>query len=465
MEASNSLKILEQCRISPPPCSLAPKSLPLTFLDLLWLTCPNVQHILFYNYTQPSAHFTHHVLPTIKHSLSLALSRFPFLSGHLSWPPHSNNPSITYTHTDSVAVTVAQSALNFHHHVADYARDALQFHSLVPHLPCSETDSPVFSLQVTLFPNTGFSIGFAINHGVADGSTAHQFLSYWAEICKSDRCRSSKLPEPFYDRSVIRDPDGLEQIYLEDLKQFRGSLKSLRAREGSPFGGSSEDFVRETFVVTKTHVQRLEHWLSKLLQEKNMSKFYTSTFVLVLAYALVCLVKARGEEMKKKVQIGFATGCRTRLGYPIPKTYFGNCIGVCWTRAMESESIRERDGFLWASEAIGTSISDLEHGVLRGAEKWVKNSVVVPDGESTERVMIAGTLKLNFYDVDFGFGRPRKSEVISNEKKGGISLSESRDDGGVEIGLALKKHAMAQFSSLFVNGLKALDERVSTDFM
>lgn len=62
-----------------------------------------------------------------------------------------------------------------------------------------------------------------------------------------------------------------------------------------------------------------------------------------------------------------------------------------------------------------------------------------------------------FYNTDFGWGQPRKSNSVSKNLTGQICLSDSRNgDGGVEVGLVLKKHHMEAFTSLFVDGLESL---------
>ncbi|XXG39035.1 hypothetical protein AAC387_Pa01g0100 [Persea americana] len=68
---------------------------------------------------------------------------------------------------------------------------------------------------------------------------------------------------------------------------------------------------------------------------------------------------------------------------------------------------------------------------------------------------VAGSPRLQVHDVDFGFGRPRKVEVISIEESGAMSLAESREDGGrgIEVGLALPESEMERVTYLFKEGL------------
>ena len=64
---------------------------------------------------------------------------------------------------------------------------------------------------------------------------------------------------------------------------------------------------------------------------------------------------------------------------------------------------------------------------------------------------VAGSPRFGVYGVDFGWGKPRKVEIVSADRTGAISMVESRDgSGGIEISLALKKHQMDVFSPLFL---------------
>ncbi|KAF7130256.1 hypothetical protein RHSIM_Rhsim10G0050500 [Rhododendron simsii] len=68
---------------------------------------------------------------------------------------------------------------------------------------------------------------------------------------------------------------------------------------------------------------------------------------------------------------------------------------------------------------------------------------------------IAGSPRLENYNTDFGWGRPKKVELVSIAKSRAVTLSNSRDgNGGIEIGVVLKKHETEAFASLFASGLR-----------
>ncbi|KAF6163248.1 hypothetical protein GIB67_025112 [Kingdonia uniflora] len=75
---------------------------------------------------------------------------------------------------------------------------------------------------------------------------------------------------------------------------------------------------------------------------------------------------------------------------------------------------------------------------------------------ASERIIsIVGSPFLRVYDAYFGWGRPKKVEVISICITGAMSLSEhSGGEVGIEVGLALKNEEMNAFASSFSKTIK-----------
>nr|XP_011468648.1 PREDICTED: malonyl-CoA:anthocyanidin 5-O-glucoside-6''-O-malonyltransferase-like [Fragaria vesca subsp. vesca] len=323
--ANLSVKKVEVCRVAPKPGSPENQSLPLTLFDLFWLRFPPVERLYFY---QTSS--TDSVLSQLKTSLSLALQHFPPLAGNLIWPQDSLKPLLSYVQGDAVSVTVAESDADFDHLINSVFLAAKDFSHLVPQVDVTDERAAAMALQITVFPNRGFSIGTAMHHAVLDGKTSTSFVKAWAYICKH-----------------------------EELKIHS----------------------------------------------------------------------------------------RSRLDPPIPATYFGNCI-VGRVAVAETKGLLSEDGLVVAVSAITEALRSLEKGVLDGAEDWVSNFL---DFSLYDRIYaIAGSHRFEVYDTDFGWGRPKRVEVISIDKTSAISLSDSKNGGGgVEVGLVLKKHYMEAFDALF----------------
>ncbi|XP_052175353.1 BAHD acyltransferase DCR-like [Diospyros lotus] len=132
--------------------------------------------------------------------------------------------------------------------------------------------------------------------------------------------------------------------------------------------------------------------------------------------AMLSLHGMRGGE---KAQLMFAADCRARLDPPEPSTYFGNSVVGCCATA-DVDGLLGEDGVAMAAKVIGEAIDDLKHADLKAAQDLIFGRASTPT--SLDNVFtIAGSPRFEFYKVDFGWGRPRKVEVISIDRTG-VSL-------------------------------------------
>ncbi|KDP27250.1 hypothetical protein JCGZ_19949 [Jatropha curcas] len=155
-------------------------------------------------------------------------------------------------------------------------------------------------------------------------------------------------------------------------------------------------------------------------------------------------------EKEGKIRAALAADLRDRLDPPIPENCFGNFVtgnGIL----KEVEPLFKESGINFVVEKLIDKIEELNKGVLEGAKGKLANML---KGMESSTFGVAGSPKFKLYDIDFGWRRPKKVEIVSIDRNGAISMVESKDEsGGVEIGLVLKKHEMEMFNSLFVNGI------------
>ncbi|CAK8533373.1 unnamed protein product [Lathyrus sativus] len=450
-QQEESFKVIEVCNVEPfhepTKPSQSPTSLPLTFFDLLWLRFPPVQRLFFYELTSSPSFFYQTLLPDLKYSLSLTLQLFLPLSGNIIWPIDSPKPIINYVRGDSVSFTVVESNESFEDLSSNHC-EASKRHHLIPLLNTSHEKASLISIQVTLFPNKGFCIGITTHHAAFDGKSSTNFMKSWSYIS----CSNPNLENvaPCFDRSVIEDHyNGITEAYVDALmKHYGPNNKSLKVWE---FPSSlKNDAVKRLFELSPSNIQKLKK-LAK--NEMKMNVINLSTFSVTCAYVISCLAKVE-KPKDEKVSFIFSVDCRTRLEHSVSSMYFGNCV-VGHIIKLETKKIIGKDGFLNALEGINEGLNKVKNGVLDGAENWLHNML-----NSKERFKLystAGSPRFEVYDIDFGFGKPKKVDMTSTDKTGAFSLSESKNqNGGIEIGLALNKHEMEAFSTLFVQGLEAI---------
>ncbi|XP_061998422.1 phenolic glucoside malonyltransferase 2-like [Rosa rugosa] len=462
MANSNSVKVVEVCKVAPLPSSpdsITSEQYPLTLFDLLWLRFLPVEPVYFYEIPPTSnPHiFYDSILPKLKASLSLTLQHFLPLAGNLTWPQHSPKPILSYVHGDSVSLTVAESnADNFPHLSSNDFVEAKDYHPLIPLLEVADERAAAMAIQITLFRNRGFSIGTTMHHAVLDGKNSCSFFKAWAHICKQETgigssSSSISLPDnlnPFHDRMAIHDPKGLGELYSNEYLN-QGGPNNRSVTHSRPPKALPQDLVRGTFDFTRANIQTLREHVVKTTRVADLSSLHLSTFSLGCAYTWICLVKA--EEIKgEKTAMIFGVDARSRLDPPVPDTYFGNCV-VGRVAVAETKGLSGEDGLVVAVKAITEALRSLDDGVFNGAELWVSKFL---DFSLYDKVYsIAGSQRFEVYGTDYGWGRPRKIELVSIDKTDAVSLMDSKNGGGaVEVGLALKKPQMEVFASLFAKG-------------
>ncbi|XP_047331200.1 malonyl-CoA:anthocyanidin 5-O-glucoside-6''-O-malonyltransferase-like [Impatiens glandulifera] len=444
--ALDVVKVIEVIKVAPAPstsptATISGDYLPLTFFDALWLRFPPIQFLFFYEIKDLSLSvFSNDILPKLKHALSLTLQYYPPLAGNLTWHPLTGKPAIRFaTDDDGIHLTVAESAADFHSLSTDDIKEAKDMHSLLSSdFHVSQNQAKVISLQVTLFPGSGFSIGYTAHHAVLDGKSASMFIKSWAKLCHVGSLPSEMTP--VLERSFINDPLDICTIFTKTWKELATEGTGLTLMEMKPEPG----LLRGTFRLSRQQMGLL----------KSKIDGHVSSFTAVCSYIWTCLVKAEGGDItNENVYLVINMDCRARLEPPIPANYIGNCVAsrIAKTKVV---SLEGGDGLVTAAAAIKEAVGGLPEGVVKGAEKWF--SVESAKMFAEEKIYtIGGSPLFGSYGADFGWGRPTKVEMVSIDKSGAFSLCDDRDDnGGMEIGIVLSKPKIETFSSIFYEGLK-----------
>lgn len=441
-----SMEVLEVCKIAPSPSPSTDLSLPLTFLDLVLFVSPPTERILFYSFPQDEFLLQFDsILQNLKHSLSLTLSHFLPLAGNLVWPNHSPHPFILYKPGDSVSLTIAKTNADFNHLSSNHLRKANQSHFLVPQLPISHTISPSMSLQITLFPNSGFSIAITTNHVVADGKTSTMFLKSWASLSKAN---NNHLPTPVFDREAANNHpiNGLQSLFDKYFKTFIPNPKKLGL---PPRVAISEDVISGTFEVTSADIENLR----RKVKEICPSIPHLTTFVLTFAHVSTCIVKSQQIEGDSKIALTFIVDWRPRVETLGGVNYFGNGVSG-YTMFLKGREFEEENAMVMVSKKVSEGITEIKEKSLvemleENLRRWGKEMPL------DKAIVVGGSPRFGVYDIDFGWGGCKKVEMASITPSGCFSMAESRNgNGGVELGISLPENVMNVFSSLFLDGLK-----------
>ncbi|XP_065859538.1 phenolic glucoside malonyltransferase 1-like [Euphorbia lathyris] len=285
-------------------------------------------------------------------------------------------------------------------------------------------------------------------------------MKSWAHICKEnfDDDVAALLPRdltPIFDRTGVDEPQEFATFILNKiLSSSDPNPKSLKLPR---FTRDIGNLVRANFEISRQNITKLRRKIVSQLNGEEKDT-HLSTFVVSYAYIIVSIVKAKQLEKKGKVGFLFSGDCRSRLNPPLPTNYFGNCVIGSFV-LIDTETIAEGDLIVWVVKELSRMIKELEIRVknmssdreIENLLNFERNIVKVAD----LIIGVAGSPQFGIYGTDFGWGKPNKIQIVSIDNRGAISMAESRDgNGGIEVGLVLKKHEMEMFSSLFVNGFK-----------
>lgn len=448
--------LLEHFEIQPAPNGVTELTLPLTFFDMPWLYFHSIQRLLFYEFPCSKAHFLETIVPNLKKSLPLTLRHYIPLASNILYPLRDGKPMFRYVVGDSVRLTIAETNDDCNNLTANYVRDADQFYAFVPPLPPPKDEPeykiiPVFCLQVTLFPNRGVCIGFTNHHAIGDASSIVGFIKAWASINKfsGDSQFIEENSLPLFDKSVIKDPRGIADIYWNQLKNVKLQSLSLHLPTNK---------VRATYILHEADIKKLKD--SVLARKPGL--VHLSSFVVTTAYVWTCFVKsgpASGEQVDadEPEYFAFAADGRTRTDPPVPANYFGNCLGGGIVR-IQHQKLMIKDSFFVAAEAISEIIRikvNNKDEIFKEAENLLTN---FKELMGKRALSVSGSPKFDLYNADYGWGRPKKLETLSIDGDNSISLCKSRDsEGGLEVGLSLSKTKVDAFAVIFANGLRGLD--------
>ncbi|CAH2079819.1 unnamed protein product [Thlaspi arvense] len=353
----------------------------------------------------PSHHSSHSTLSSSQSSLSLSLvlRHYLPLAGRLTWDPQDPKPCIVVSKDETVSLTIAETNADFSVASGDGLRPAAELDPLVPELTVvSDGSATVLSLQITLFQNQGFCIGITFHHAVLDGTTSTMFLKSWAHICSlqehNKAMEISLLPDdltPRFDRTVINVPSALEAEMMELLLYLSKDIGNLRSLKPPPKSETGGDIIPATFELTAENTEKLREQ-----------------------------VKARGGNGDRPVRFLYVADFRNRLEPQVPAGYFGNCVFPIGWFEYKATTFLEENGFVNAVEILSDSVKGL--GSL-GIESLCKDYIdrmkkMKPD---VQFITVTGSTRLGVYMLDFGWGRPAKTEALAIEA---FSMSERRDE-------------------------------------
>ncbi|KAL1552951.1 shikimate O-hydroxycinnamoyltransferase [Salvia divinorum] len=293
---------------------------------------------------------------------------------------------------------------------------------------------PLLLVQLTRFKCGGVSLGFTSEHHLTDGISAQHFNKSWGEIARG---LTPSVP-PFLDRRLLasRTPPRPSIPHIEHSPP--PSLKSPLSLSDTTFS---------IFKLTLDQINSLKQKCNHDIH--NKPKF--TTYEVVTGHVWRCVSAARGLPGDQETKLQLPVDARPRLRPNLPAGYLGN--GIFYTGAfalcgeLESEPLRSAVG------RVHDAIARMDDEYLRSAIDYMElhRDAIVRDATTLNcpNVGITSWLRLPFYEVDFGWGKPAFAGAGAATFEGKCNVfSDPENEGGIYIAITLSEKHMKRFAKL-----------------
>ncbi|KAK6789933.1 hypothetical protein RDI58_013733 [Solanum bulbocastanum] len=389
------------------PSSKSRKSHKLSLLDQKAPNCYTT-FVLFYN--KNSSSDLENVIDSLKVSLSKTLSYLNPLAGRVKdgITVECNDQGVDLTHAN-----VHEDMSNVLTHLKIQV-----LRKLLPMNPLTRSDDNVLlALQITCFACGGIAIGVCISHLITDGSSIATFLKTWASISHSQEKNIN-----------INISDNL---FMDCINIF--PPKEVHSFSVFQFGGKDQ-------LQPKMAARRFVFNEFNILALNTKAERSTSRVQAVLAFVweavIAAMQKRNNNNSIKNYVIRIPIDLRRRIQPPLPQQTMGNIIHMVEANWEVSEGPLD---YRLLVKKIQDSIKNVtKHGYdVKNMDDRVRTL------NKEERILGSTSFcKFPFYDIDFGWGRPKWASVGSIAPNL-VVLMDTSDGKGIEVWLGLVEEDMA----------------------
>ncbi|CAN6234790.1 unnamed protein product [Urochloa humidicola] len=268
-------------------------------------------------------------------------------------------------------------------------------------------------VQLTRFGCGGLAVGFTAHHLVSDGRATSNFFVAWSQATRGVPIH----PLPVHDRASFfkprHDPPSVPAF------QHRG----VEFKKPSPPPVIAGDIAGDDEVVVVHRAHFTRDFISKLKAEASPpgAARPCSTLRSVVAHLWRCITLARGlaaaggAAITTTTSVCIAVDGRARMSPAVPEGYTGNV--VLWARPAASARDLVSRPLRHAAALIDAAVARVGGAAYFGSfvdfasSGKAEEEGLVPAADAAEMVLSSGIevdswLRIPFYDLDFGGGRP-----------------------------------------------------------
>ena len=422
MDVHREVEVVESCMVTPSKDTPS-HGLWLSPLDLNMVNRGHTPTVYFYSSSSGVVDDFFDVT-RLKVALAKALVAFYPLAGRLS--VDGDGRAEINCAGQGVLFVVARSDLTVNSFV-DFQPSPELRRLFVPRV--EDSPSIMCAIQVTFMRCGGVTKGTALHHTAIDAVSAAHFFQTWSAFSRDgDGASGVAFELPCHDRTLLRarsppvvHPDALT-VLCPKLSQSEPSAPA----------------VNEIFLVSSDQVAALKRACAG---SGDGGGGRVSTFCAVGAHVWRSMCAARRLPPDATTRLTFPASGRRSMRPPLPPGYCGN--GIIWLGAagkVRDVTSSESEDLAFVAGQISSAVRRMDDELVRSAIDYFElteiNSKPAPGRMPETELRVISWLGMPVYDVDFGWGKPCRVDMVSIEMTPGtVSLAESPDGlGGVEVG-------------------------------
>lgn len=272
-------------------------------------------------------------------------------------------------------------------------------------------------------------MGMALNHCMADGISAMQFVKSWSEIARG--IPPSTLP--YIDRSALssRKPPIISNPHDQLLKT---DCISTQASQG--------EIVYKLFEFDQKKLARLK---KIIMEDGSINNCTTFGALTALIWRAKC--KAYNTTQEQQAKLILVVDGRSKLkNPPLPKGYFGNVI-VLACCVCNAGDLMEKP-LSYAVQLVQNTINMVDDEFIRSKIDYLE--ITREEFSYSTTLLVSSWTRLAFNVMDFGWGKPTQSGCVTlPEKEVAFFFSGAgKSKTGTTILLGLPVSAMRSFQEL-----------------
>ncbi|XP_028754259.1 vinorine synthase-like [Neltuma alba] len=410
------------------PSSPTPQNLIIYQLSFIDQIAPIFHTRMLFFYPNIENQFANDGCERLKTSLSETLTHFYPLAGRVKYNKviECNDEGVEFCETrvhGFLSDTLKQPDADFVHH-------------FVPVDDAHLGSGFLMKVQVNLFDCGGLAIGVSFSHKIADASTIGSFIK--ACSCTAVGCMTESML-----------PKYVMESHFPSM-EFSNDLPPL---EFKPSNCITRRYVFESSEITKLKAKAS----SKLVEQPTRVES-------VLALIWKCATIASRTNLgitKRPSKIGQAINIRKRTNPPLPETSVGNCLSNFIAEIEDTDMdvqtlvVQLREALELFSKERAHKLEDKNIAFSILSEGWKDVELAYKGG--IDFYMCTSWCRFEFYEADFGWGKPKWVSIPSMKIKNSIYLMDTSDGKGIEAWVTLsqqdmalveKNHELLEFASL-----------------